>query len=57
MATTRPCSKVLLVDERNRVLLFSGIDRTKPDIALWWFAVGGGFEPGETAEAAAIRET
>jgi 8-oxo-dGTP pyrophosphatase MutT (NUDIX family) len=48
---------VLLVDEDGRVLLFSGVDRTKPDVAAWWFAVGGERDPGETAEAAAIRET
>ena len=30
--TTRRCSKVLLVDEQERVLLFSGIDRTKPEL-------------------------
>jgi 8-oxo-dGTP pyrophosphatase MutT (NUDIX family) len=53
----RRCSKVLLVDEEHRVLLFSGIDRTKPDVPPWWFAVGGGLEPGETPEDAAIRET
>ena len=39
------------------MLLFSGIDRTKPDVAPWWFAVGGALEDGETAEDAAIRET
>lgn len=48
---------MLLVDEQHRVLLFSGIDRTKPDVPPWWFAVGGGLEPGETLEDAAIRET
>jgi 8-oxo-dGTP pyrophosphatase MutT (NUDIX family) len=57
VATKRPCSKVLLVDERSRVLLISGIDRTKPDVPPWWFPVGGGLEHGETLEAAAIRET
>jgi 8-oxo-dGTP pyrophosphatase MutT (NUDIX family) len=57
MGTTRECSKVLLVDEHGRVLLFSGIDRTKPHVAPWWFAVGGALEPGEAAEAAAVRET
>jgi hypothetical protein len=36
----RQCSKVHLVDERDRVLLFSGIDRTKPDVPPWWFEVG-----------------
>ena len=57
VASRRPSSKVLLVDERCRVLLFSGIDRTKPDVPPWWFPVGGGLENGETAQDAAIRET
>lgn len=39
------------------MLLLSGIDRTKPDVAPWWFAVGGAIEEGETAQQAAIRET
>ncbi len=56
MAARRLCSKVLLVDEDRRVLLFSGIDRTKPDVSPWWFPVGGALEVGETAEEAAIRE-
>lgn len=53
----RKCSKVLLVDAQERVLLFSGIDRTKPEVAPWWFAVGGALEPGETPVEAAVRET
>ena len=57
VASRRPSSKVLLVDESRRVLLFSGIDRTKPDVPPWWFPVGGGIEPGETPDDAAIRET
>jgi 8-oxo-dGTP pyrophosphatase MutT (NUDIX family) len=57
VAETRQCSKVLLVDERDRVLLFSGIDRTKPDVPPWWFPVGGGLEPTETPSHGAIRET
>jgi 8-oxo-dGTP pyrophosphatase MutT (NUDIX family) len=57
VAVKRTCSKVLLVDEENRVLLFSGIDRTKPDVPAWWFPVGGALEPGETLAEAAIRET
>lgn len=52
----RRAAKVLLVDDRRRVLLFSGIDRTKPDMVPWWFAVGGGIDAGETPAAAAIRE-
>ncbi len=57
VAIERPCSKVLLVDDTGRVLLFSGIDRTKPDAPPIWFAVGGTLEPGETPREAAIRET
>jgi 8-oxo-dGTP pyrophosphatase MutT (NUDIX family) len=56
VGTKRQCSKVLLVDEHERVLLFSGIDRTKPDVPPWWFPVGGGLEPGETPVEAAVRE-
>lgn len=57
MVVKRECSKVLLVDEQDRVLLFSGIDRTKPDVPAWWFPVGGALDPGETPVEAAIRET
>lgn len=57
MGVKRKCSKVLLVDEQQRVLLFSGIDRTKPDIPPCWFPVGGALEPGETPVEAAVRET
>lgn len=56
-AETRRCAKVLLVDERERVLLFRGIDRTKPQLRPWWFAVGGRLEAGETFAQAAVRET
>lgn len=57
MGIRRRSSKVLVVDEQHRVLLFSGIDRTKPHVPPWWFAVGGGLEAGESPEEAAIRET
>jgi 8-oxo-dGTP pyrophosphatase MutT (NUDIX family) len=53
----RPSAKVLLIDEDGRLLLLSGIDRTKPDVAPWWLAVGGGIEPGESPEQTAVRET
>ena len=52
----RRAAKVLLVDERDRVLLFSGIDRTRPETAPWWFAVGGELESGEDPVSAAVRE-
>ena len=52
----RRAAKVLLVNQHRRVLLFRGIDRTRPTIAPWWFAVGGAVEAGEEPAAAAIRE-
>lgn len=56
MSTLRRSAKVLILDDEGRVLLFSGIDRMKPDVPAWWFTVGGALEPGETHEAAAVRE-
>ncbi|MEW6471154.1 MAG: NUDIX domain-containing protein [Actinomycetota bacterium] len=52
----RRTAKVLLVDEHQRVLLFRGIDRTRPETGPWWFAVGGEIEPGEDSVSAAVRE-
>ena len=52
----RRAAKVLLVDEHQRVLLFCGIDRTRPTLAPWWFAVGGALEAGEEPADAAVRE-
>jgi 8-oxo-dGTP pyrophosphatase MutT (NUDIX family) len=49
--------RVLLIDGKGRVLLFRGHDPARPDVAPYWFTVGGGLEPGETAVDGAIRET
>jgi ADP-ribose pyrophosphatase YjhB (NUDIX family) len=51
----RPAARVLLVDQHNRVLLFNGHDPKRADES-WWFAVGGGVEPGEDLRTAAVRE-
>lgn len=56
-AVRRVCAKVLLIDPNDRVLLFSGIDRTLADDPPVWFLVGGAAEDDETLEAAAVRET
>lgn len=56
-AVRRVCTKVLLIDPHDRVLLFSGIDRTLAHDPPVWFLVGGAVEDGETLEAAAVRET
>ncbi len=45
-----------MVDERDCVLLFLGCDPQAPESGKWWFPPGGGVEPGESDEQAAIRE-
>ena len=49
--------RVVLMDPEDRVLLISGSDPTDPTGARWWHVPGGGIEPGESPESAAIRET
>ena len=51
----RHASRVLVVDPRGRLLLARGHDLD--DVHRhWWFTIGGGREPGESARAAAVRE-
>ena len=49
----RSAARALIVDDDQRVLLFRG---DLPDREPWWFAPGGALEPGETYEAALVRE-
>jgi 8-oxo-dGTP pyrophosphatase MutT (NUDIX family) len=49
----RPAARVIVFDESRRVLLFSAVDRAGQP---FWFTPGGGLEPGETHEEAALRE-
>lgn len=53
--TERHAARVLLLDERDRVLLFEGVDPHVPD-APFWFTPGGGVEADESHEVAARRE-
>ncbi|MCG5215263.1 NUDIX domain-containing protein [Streptosporangium soli] len=54
-AISRPSARILLVDDRERVLLYRGLGMTKKtDYA--WFTPGGGVNPGEALTAAAARE-
>ena len=51
----RRTARVLVVDDHDRMLLFSDSD---PGIEgrRWWITPGGGVEPGETDLEAAVRE-
>lgn len=51
----REAARVVLLDDRDRLLLFRGCDPDRP-AATFWFTVGGGIEPGETPEQCARRE-
>lgn len=51
----RLASRLLVIDNQDRVLLFRAED-PRLDAPVIWFPPGGGLEPGETHEAAAVRE-
>ncbi|BDZ43470.1 hypothetical protein GCM10025865_27690 [Paraoerskovia sediminicola] len=51
----RRAARVILLDPDDRVLLVRGHDVDEPTRS-WWFTVGGGIDPGESARAAAVRE-
>jgi 8-oxo-dGTP pyrophosphatase MutT (NUDIX family) len=53
--STRTSARVVLLDERGRVLLLQGHDPVVPDVTFW-FTVGGRVETGESLRAAAVRE-
>jgi len=52
----RQAARVVLLDDRDRVLLFQGFDPADRDRGSWWFTPGGGIDPGESLEEAALRE-
>lgn len=53
MRASRPAARILLVDARDRVLLFRF---TPDDRAPLWCTPGGAVDPGESYAAAARRE-
>ncbi len=54
-AIVRPSARVVLIDARDRVLLFC-VDEPRIARRRLWITPGGGVKPGETPEAAARRE-
>lgn len=52
----RQVARVLLIDPRNRVLLFRAQDPDNPDQPADWYLPGGGMHDGETPAQAARRE-
>ncbi|MER6938661.1 NUDIX domain-containing protein [Nocardioides sp. NPDC127514] len=52
---TRSTVRVLLIDDRDRILLFADSDPGIPG-ARWWITPGGGIDPGESERVAAVRE-
>ncbi|MEP9381962.1 NUDIX hydrolase [Nocardioides cheoyonin] len=52
---TRRTARVLVVDDRDRILLFADSDPGMPG-RHWWMTPGGGIDPGESDLEAAVRE-
>ena len=58
---TRHTSRLIILDPDDRILLINYVarkcaDPSRTDPASFWFTPGGGIEPGESAEEAALRE-
>jgi 8-oxo-dGTP pyrophosphatase MutT (NUDIX family) len=51
----RRAARVLLVDDADRLLMFSGFDPARPE-HRFWVTVGGGLDPGESSAEGAVRE-
>ncbi len=52
----RSVVRLVVLDQRNHVLLLHTRDDSHPDLGTWWELPGGGIEPGESYSDAAIRE-
>ncbi len=48
--------RVLVIDDRERILLFRDSDLGLTPVPHWWITPGGGVDPGERDEQAAVRE-
>ena len=52
---TRRTGRLLVIDDRQRLLLFTDSDPGLPG-SSWWITPGGGVDPGETDRQTAVRE-
>ena len=52
----RAAGRVVLLDHNERILLFKGPSREWDPPRTVWYTPGGGLEPGESHEEAALRE-
>jgi len=52
---SRSTARVLLIDDRDRILLFADSDPGIPGVR-WWITPGGGIDAGESEAVAAVRE-
>jgi 8-oxo-dGTP pyrophosphatase MutT (NUDIX family) len=52
----RSAVRLVVLDAHGRLLLLHTRDRDHPDLGTWWELPGGGIDPGETYQEAAIRE-
>jgi 8-oxo-dGTP pyrophosphatase MutT (NUDIX family) len=57
----RHTARLIILDPADRLLLINyvahiDIDPARPGFRSFWFTPGGGIEPGESAEEAALRE-
>lgn len=55
-AIERSVVRAVVLDTRERVLLFHTRDPCYPELGSWWELPGGGIEPGETWGEAVVRE-
>ena len=53
---TRLAARVVLIDPADTILLIRSHDPTLDASPRWWHVPGGGLDPGETPEQAAVRE-
>jgi 8-oxo-dGTP pyrophosphatase MutT (NUDIX family) len=52
----RRAARALILDRRQRLLLFRGLDPDQPERGQWWFTPGGGLEEGEGLVTGLVRE-